>query len=139
MASKPGPKPGTVNNPKGINQYSTSGPTNGRTNNQRQLKANKPFMRTVTEYAGEMAKVNAPVHPGLKNILGMSTSGPKQRSIVGASRVLKNSSGKGVKTLSNADNKFVNYRIQTSGGNTPTPGANAESLTIYKRMKKIKQ
>jgi len=27
MAGKPGPKPGTVNNPKGINQYSTNNPS----------------------------------------------------------------------------------------------------------------
>jgi hypothetical protein len=179
--AKKGPPLGTVNNPKGINQYTSKGPSNGRTNNRNQLKANPNVRAVMAGLIKGQLDAGLPVHRNVKAYVGMSTSGPAQRSIVGAKRVLEQSGakyqkafdvstgnpweGKDIKDLPkkgvtktlkdvrtrekkneellkkarhdymNADDKFMNYRIQTKG----SPVATAEANSIYRRARKNKQ
>jgi hypothetical protein len=52
MANKPGPKLGTVNNPKGINQYSSSGP---KTRSAVQTSARSAFFNKELDKAKELS------------------------------------------------------------------------------------
>jgi len=94
--AKPGPKSGTVNNPKGINQYTSKGPSNPRINNQRQLAANKEVRKSAIGYAQMAVEFNRPINKGVKQFLGMSTTGPTKRWTPGKSKINYPS-----KTLSN--------------------------------------
>jgi len=134
MASKPGPKPGTVNNPKGINQYSTSGPK------QRSIVgATRVMERAFKDYhkAQDIAASNPWTSADVKGL-------PKN-GVVKTFKNVKEREDARYKTRdrarvahSKADDKFLNYRVETAHGKTPIPGVNSESREIYKRMRKSK-
>jgi len=114
--AKKGPPQGTVNNPKGINQYS-KGPS------QRAIVGAERVLNKAS--SNRKAHIEAQkVRPEAKDLWEL-------RASVSADR-------KNWRDLMNADSKFENYRIQTAYGKTPknvSPEANA----IYKRTKKTKQ
>jgi len=118
MAGKPGPKPGTVNNPKGINQYSTSGPkTRSIVGAKRVLEeSNKNYQKAYDYATGNFLTLDRIADIPQKGVV----------KVLKQARRMEIAAGEDLKVMRRkhitADTKFVNYRIQTNGGKTPTPG-----------------